>query len=113
MRRLLFNPLEQEPYTSGEYDILNTKFVLDKSLEYGHLYYARIICTSSNYQTCCLIDTCNYESTIYTTPITLIAANDDYQIFGAYLENNSIVVDEGNATMGTTANYIIYIYKLI
>lgn len=113
MRRLLFNPLAQQPYASGEYDNQNSKFVLDKTLEYGHLYYARIICTSADYQTSCLIDSCNYNGTVYTTPITLIAPNGDYKIFGAYLENNAIFVDEGNATIGTNDNYIIYIYKLM
>ena len=78
MRRLLFNPLAQQPYASGEYDSQNDKFVLDKSLEYGHLYYARIICTSTAYQTCCLIDTCNYAGEVWTTPFTFITSNSDW-----------------------------------
>ena len=113
MRRLLFNPLDQESYASGEYDAQNVKFVLDKSLEYGHLYYARIICTTTAYQTCCLIDTCNYSGEIWTTPFAFIASNDDFKTLNAYLENNTIVIDGGNGAPSGTEKYSIYIYKLM
>lgn len=42
MRRLLFNPLEQEPYTSGEYNNVKHLFYLDKGLKSGYYTYSII-----------------------------------------------------------------------
>ena len=39
MRKLLFNPLAQQPYASGEYDPVNKYFLLDKKLEKGLYIY--------------------------------------------------------------------------
>lgn len=39
MRRLLFNPLAQKPYASGEYSSVNKIFLLDKKLEKGLYIY--------------------------------------------------------------------------
>ena len=39
MRRLLFNPLAQQPYASSEYDSVNQYFLLDKKLEKGLYIY--------------------------------------------------------------------------
>ena len=112
MRRMNYNPFET-PYASGELNMETNQFLLDKKLEYGHLYYARIICTSYEYQTCCLIDACNYKNTIFTTPIALIANNDDFNTFNARVDEGVLSIDEGNGTLSTTNSYIVYIYKLI
>lgn len=46
MRRLLFNPLEQEPYASGVYTSNGRYFTLDKSLDINNKLY--LICVHSN-----------------------------------------------------------------
>ena len=113
MRRLLFNPLAQQPYASGELNMETKQFLLDKKIEYGHLYYARIICTSYEYQTCCLIDACDYKNTIFTTPIAFIGSNDDFAVANARVDEGVLSIDEGSVTISTTNSYIVYIYKLM
>ena len=115
MRRLLFNPLAQQPYASGEYKFANKEFVLDKSLEDGHLYYARIICDTFGYQSCFFLDTHNVnEFSCYTTPFVFVASDGTLKSFTAKVEGNKLIIEtNGTADVSNEDSFIIYIYKLM
>ena len=91
MRRLLFNPLAQQPYASGEYDINNQIFILDKPLETGHVYYA-VIYSDARVSTFgpAFIDFRFKKLGQYgaTTSIPLIDDSDDTYIFGLRFTKN-------------------------
>ena len=113
MRRLLFNPLEQQPYSSGEYDATNHKFVLDKPLEDDHLYYGYIVGTTYGYQSCFLLDTYKKEEiSLYTTPFLFVASDGTLKSFSAYLEGNKLIIDtDGTTGVSNEDSYIISIYR--
>ena len=46
MRRLVFNPLEQQPYASGEYTSAGRFFTLDKALDINKLYLICVHCAN-------------------------------------------------------------------
>ena len=116
MRRLLFNPLAQQPYASGVLDKSNNQFVLDNPLEEGHLYYCKIFSFTDSSLTTCIIDTTNGIDTHYTTPFVLIDVDTNYKNFyGMWYKNNAkhIVINTASASISTDDDYIIYVYKLI
>lgn len=116
MRRLLFNPLEQEPYTSGTLDKVNNRFVLDNPLEKNHVYYCKIFSGTDTSITTCIIDTAMMSTSHYTTPFILLNANGNYKYFHGdwYVENKKyITIDTTNDTPSSDDDYIIYIYKLM
>lgn len=116
MRRLLFNPLAQKPYASGEYNNTNVNFVLDKSLEDEHLYYGHIVGKTYGYQSCFLLDTHKkYETVLfYTTPFVFVASDGTLKSFTAWLEDNKLTIEtDGTTGVSNEDNYIIYIYRLM
>ena len=113
MRRLLFNPLDQEPYASGEYDKALNQFILDKPVESGHLYYARIISSSLESQTCCLIDASKNSSGIKISPFTFLNNQGFYDVFTGSIIDNYLTIDKDVNTPTADEDYIVYIYKLM
>lgn len=115
MRRLLFNPLAQKPYASGELDKVNHRFVIDKPLEENRVYYCKIISNTDVSMTTCIIDTTKSDSH-YTTPFVLLNNAGNYKYFYGdwYVANKKyITIDTTNDTLSSDEDYIIYIYKLM
>ena len=111
MRRLLFNPLAQQPYASGEYK--QYKFVLDKPLELGHIYYCVIYDNRERFQTSCFINATHENYTPITTAFNFRDAEGINSIFCAkYIDNEIIIVDAINTPINDNES-VIYVYKLM
>ena len=119
MRRLLFNPLAQQPYASGEYDIQYQKFILDKPLELNHVYYAVVYSTgrkSTFGPTFIDFRFKKFEQQGVITSIPLYNDTDDVYIFGLIFLENDINVNVVNPSVTPSTSdegFKIYIYKLI
>ena len=107
-----YNPFEK-PFASGEYNTQLNEFKLDKELEGGHLYYARIISSSLEAQTCCLIDTFKSMYGFKTTPFTFLNNQGFYDAFTGSIVRNSLTIDKDVNTPTSDEEYIVYIYQLI
>ena len=112
MRRMNYNPFEK-PFASGVYDVSLNQFILDKSLESGHLYYARIMSSSLESQTCCLIDTSKNNYAIKTSPFTFLNNQGFYDAFTGSIIDNYLTIDKDVNTPTSDENYLVYIYQLI
>lgn len=119
MRRLLFNPLEQEPYTSGEYNINEQKFILDKPLEANHIYYAIVYSDArlASFGPAFFDFRCKeFNQSIAVSSIPLLDGFDDTYIFGlrASTDYNFIEVVHPTITPSTSdEGLVIYIYQLM
>ena len=116
MRRLLFNPLAQQPYASGKLDKVNNRFVIDNPLEENHVYYCKIFSGTDTSLMPCIIDITMKTDTYYTTPFALLNANGDLKYFhgDCYIQEPKYInIDTTNDTISTDDNYDIYIYKLM
>lgn len=119
MRRLLFNPLAQQPYASGEYytnsnDI--ARFTLDKAIERGHLYYGRIVSSSAANETLLMFDTLDNSVEEYvTTPFIMFDENGiPNHFYGTAINDSKYIEIDKNLHMPTAdEDYTIYIYQLI
>ena len=111
MRRLLFNPLAQQPYAIGNYN--QNKFVLDKPLEYGHIYYCVIYNEIERHQTSCFINTTYKADTPITTPFNLHDIDGVNNIFCAKYMDNELIIMDDNLTPTHNNDYVIYVYKLM
>lgn len=111
MRRLLFNPLAQQPYATGEYN--QYKFVLDKPLEYGHIYYCVIYNVRERFQTLCFINATYKDDTPITTPFIFYDIDGVNNIFCAKYMNNALIIMDDNFTATQNNDYMIYVYKLM
>ena len=117
MRRLLFNPLDQEPYASGEYNPSTKYFLLDKPLVYGlylcvmHVELAEAeINTYTSLLNC---DTNNISKEALENDILFNCDNTKYKM---YLTNGDlqtvIVRNTDGSILDTSYNYKIYFYKV-
>ena len=112
MRRMNYNPLNNV-YASGAYNSQLNEFKLDKELESGHLYYARIMSSSLESQTCCLIDTFKNTYGIKTSPFTFLNNQGFYDAFTGSIVGDSLTIDKDVNTPTSDEDYIAYIYQLI
>ena len=119
MRRLLFNPLEQQPYASGEYAANSNgiaRFTLDKPIEQGHLYYGRIVSSSAANETLLILDTLDTSVEEYvTTPFIMFASDGIPNHFYGTATKGSKYIDVDRKLKIPTADesYIICIYQLM
>ena len=116
MRRLLFNPLDQKPYASGEYEPSTHRFVLDKKIKGNHLYYLLIESLSADTSTCALLDTRSTRGAIITSVFAFVGASGYERPFhaSATTDRNYITIvlnDSDNPT--TDEDYTIYVYQLM
>ena len=116
MRRMIYNPFENV-YSSGEYDPAQEKFVLDRNLETGHIYYAIIHSHSL---------ACSFGPAFFD--ITISEANDftmsmcpifndsqDPIMFGLRYNLRDKYIEPFNSaySLAQGEDYTIYIYQLI
>lgn len=116
MRRLLFNPLAQQPYASGELDKIKAQFVLDKPLEKGHMYIARVFNTDIQEVSTTIIDlsVTNYTSSM--APVMVSDKNDNATLYVLFSQSDTpsyvdFVLAE-NSPYETNYSFVIYLYKL-
>lgn len=116
MRRLLFNPLAQKPYASGEYVPSTHRFVLDKEIKANHLYYLFIESSSADSSTCALLDTRSTRSRHNTSVFAFIGASGSERPFHAKASIDSnyitIVLNDGDNPT-TDEDYTIHVYQLM
>ena len=113
MRRLLFNPLAQQPYASGVYDIVNHYFVVDKKIELNHVYYLVFETPTSDSQTCAIVDTRNLRYEKLTSAFPFLNANGKYSIFFAKIDENHITLQGFGVNATSDEEYNVYIYQLM
>lgn len=116
MRRLLFNPLVQQPYARGEYEPSTHRFVLDKEIKANHLYYLFIESSSADSSTCALLDTRSTRSMLNTSVFAFIGVSGYERPFHAKASIDSkyitiVLNDSDNPT--TDEDYTIYVYQLM
>lgn len=115
MRRLLFNPLAQKPYASGEYVPSTQRFVLDKEIKANHLYYLFIESSSADSSTCALLDTRSTRSSHNTSVFAFIAASGYERPFHAkaFIDSNYITIVLNGDNPTTDEDYTIHVYQLM
>ena len=116
MRRMNYNPFEK-PFASGEYSPSLKGFIIDRNIEIGSIYYARIVDPDTPYQTIAIIDTTEYgDLSFNSTPFEFIDATGAPGLFFLAItaSNNQIFVISNDYAAPTTADYqfLIYIYKI-
>lgn len=117
MRRLLFNPLDQEPCASGEYIPSLKYFLLDKQLVYGlYLCIMHVELAEAEINT--------YTSLLYCGTNNISKEQLEYDVFfncdnakyKMFLTDgdltNIIVRNADNSVLDTSYNYTIYLYKV-
>ena len=116
MRRLLFNPLAQQPYASGELDKIKGQFVLDKALEKGHIYIARVFNTDAEEVSTTILDLPATKYTYTMAPIIVSDMNGNSTLYVLSSSNDTpscvdFVTAEGSP-YPTNNSFAIYLYKL-
>ena len=116
MRRLLFNPLAQEPYASGELDKNNGRFVLNKALEKGHIYIARVFNTDIQEVSTTIIDLSATNYTSAVAPVVVSDENDNATLYTLFSQNDTPSYVDFNllesSPYPTKYSFVIYLYKL-
>ena len=113
MRRLLFNPLAQQPYASGEYDSLYTRFVIDKPLEYGNLYIVQVYNTDLKEVSTTIMDLTHTGncaiSSLHLSDSTEIA--EPFYLY--YNKEAPTYINTGSdQAQSLVNNFVIYFYKV-
>ena len=117
MRRMNYNPFEK-PFASGEYSPSLKAFIVDRNIEIGSIYYARIVDPDTPYQTVAIIDTTEYGQLSFTsTPFDFYDSTGVSRLFYLSItsrDNNKIFVlsNEYEPTSSADYPYLIYIYKI-
>lgn len=116
MRRMNYNPFEK-PFASGEYSPSIKGFILDRNIEIGSIYYARIVDPDTPYQTVAIIDTTEYgQLSFNSTPFEFYDETGIIRLFLLAITsaNNKISVISSEYIPPSTADYpyLIYIYKI-
>ncbi len=118
MRRLLFNPLAQQPYATGEYSAQQQVFILDNPIVDTGLYFCIITRTSVGEQIkhdCCLIYFNEPKHSKDVEYITL-GATPSYTLFTStiyprnYITIRNLIDD---SVIDSSYEYTIYLYKVI
>ena len=111
MRRLLFNPLAQQPYAIGEYNHVSEVFVLDKNLERKQVYYLKIISGVYSYGPS-ILDFRNEED-FSVSNIAILDASGDPNCYAIYCEAGSNIINISNINVSLEPNkqYSIYAYQ--
>ena len=107
-----YNPFEK-PFASGEYDINNHYFVVDKKIEFNHIYYLVFETPTSDSQTCAIVDTRNFRSDKFTSAFPFLNVNGEYSIFFAKIDENHITLQESAIRATSDEEYNVYIYQII
>ena len=117
MRRLLFNPLAQQPYTSGEYSAQQTAFYIDNEIVDNGLYFCiinEVVAGEQFKQHCCLLyfNEKNYGPDV---EYQAFGVADEFKIWTSSYNSNLIfvryLIDEG--VIDSSKEYTIYLYKVI
>ena len=118
MRRMNYNPFEK-PFASGEYDINNQRFLLDKPIDANHVYYAVIYSDGriSSFGPAFVDFRFKKIGQKYAiTSIPLIDNSDDTYIFGLRFAENDKNVDVIHPAVTPSTSdegFVIYIYQLM
>lgn len=116
MRRLLFNPLAQEPYASGKYDQVNKYFYIDRALETGFYTYLIVENDGSGQDTI-------HNGNIYFETKLINNSHSTNIYYGNSTNIRIYVIDDGEAKQLTATKsdgsfldsgiqYTIYLYKV-
>ena len=111
-----YNPFEK-PFASGEYSPSTKGFILDRNIEIGSIYYARIVDPNTPYQTSAIIDTTEYgDLSFNSTPFEFSDETGTPRLFFLAItaRSNIIFVISSDYNPPTTEDYqyLIYIYKI-
>ena len=111
-----YNPFEK-PFASGEYSPSLKGFIVDRNIEIGSIYYARIVDPDTPYQTIAIIDTTEYGALSFnSTPFEFSDQTGTPRLFFLAItaSNNQIFVISNDYDPPTTVDYqyLIYIYKI-
>lgn len=118
MRRMNYNPFEK-PFASGEYNPTKKAFIVDRNIEIGSIYYARIVDPDTPYQTITIIDTTEYGDISFNSiPFEMCDQTGTPRLFSLAITSNNnneiFVISNNHYVPPTTADYqyLIYIYKI-
>lgn len=116
MRRMNYNPFEK-PFASGEYSPTLRGFDLDRNIEIGSIYYARIVDSDTPYQTSAIIDTTEYGALSFnSTPFEFNDVSGTPRLFFLAItaRDNKVYVISNDYDPPTQENSqcLIYIYKI-
>ena len=118
MRRLLFNPLAQQPYASGEYSAIQKAFILDNPIVDNGLYFCIITATSTGEQIaheCCFLYLNEPKHTENVEYITL-GVTYSYKLFISTIDSKKYVTIRNlldDSVIDSSLEYTIYLYKVI
>ena len=112
-----YNPFEK-PFASGEYNPTKKAFIVDRNIEIGSIYYARIVDPDTPSQTITIIDTTEYGALSFNSmPFEMSDNTGTPRLFSLSIsarDNNEIFVISNDYDPPSTADYqyLIYIYKI-
>ena len=111
-----YNPFET-PFASGEYSPTLKGFILDRNIEIGSIYYARIVDPDAPYQTIAIIDTTEYgDLSFNSTPFEFNDNTGIPRLFSLAITASSnqifVISNDYNPPTSGDYQYLIYIYKI-
>ena len=112
-----YNPFEK-PFASGEYNPTKKTFIVDRNIEIGSIYYARIVDPDTPSQTITIIDTTEYGELSFNSMRFEMSDNTGtprlFYLSISARDNNEIFVISNDYDPPSTADYryLIYIYKI-